>query len=156
MDPDWVDEFPIEHGDIPAIAMLGTTRGVFSWWSKSILEGTHIQIINPPIRREVILFSWKNWIDPNPKKHQWGPTSIVPSFYFLRKKKTTAAFVQLFESKNLLGFWIDISSRGSCPFLKGAFFDHPKGFFCKKTNHQIPWDYSRFMVIFCWNLKKLE
>ena len=30
MDPDWVDVFPIENGDIPAIAMLVCQR--VSWW----------------------------------------------------------------------------------------------------------------------------
>ena len=35
MDPDWVDVFPIEKGDIPAIAMLGTTRGYLNFTSNS-------------------------------------------------------------------------------------------------------------------------
>ena len=105
----------------------------------------------PPILREVIYFLEKIRLTATPKKHQWGPTSIVPSFYF--DEKTHCGFrptlrTQKNAKKSPMSFGLlNWQTFVWSPFLGGFFLITRKVYFCKKTNHQIPWDYSRFMVV---------
>ena len=87
MDPDWVDVFPKLNMGIfqPAIAMLRNYQRGFLLVIQIHPWRHPYPNHNYPILREVIYFREKTGSNPNPKKHQWGPTSIVPSFYFLRK-----------------------------------------------------------------------
>ena len=45
-------------------------------------------------------------------------------------------------------FWaFELTDFRVVSLFRGLFLITRKVYFCKKTNHQIPWDYSRFMVV---------